>query len=509
MAVATPNPLAEGLHDYRVGEPCLMVIFGATGDLSGRKLLPALYNLSKQRLLPAGFAVVGAAIDDLTDDSFRKHASEKIAEFSRTQPIDQRVLDAFLQSCFYVKVDFGKLDDFKALQRRLTELDSTRHVSGNRMFYCATPPPTYETIVEQLKAAGMTAGTGFHRIVVEKPFGSDLKSARELTAILQGVFHEDAVYRIDHYLGKETVQNILAFRFANSIFEPVWNSNLIDSVQITVAEEIGVEGRGAYYDKAGALRDIVQNHALQLLALVAMEPPLAFEANAVRDEKVKVLRAIRPISDEEVARWTVRGQYAKGWVLGQQVPGYRDEKNIAPGSLTETFATLKLEVDNWRWANVPFYIRAGKRMPKRVTEIRIQFKRPPHMTFGPDATHELDPNAITLRIQPEEGISLRFGAKVPSAGLRIRSVTMDFQYMTAFLVETPEAYERLLLDCMIGDPTLFTRADEVEAAWKLIDPIEAAWRDDRPQLAMYPGGTWGPPAADRLIQQDGREWHRP
>ncbi len=509
MSVAAPNPLAEGLHDYRVGEPCLMVIFGATGDLSGRKLLPALYNLAKQRLLPAGFAVVGAALDDLTDESFRRRAAEKIKEFSRTQPIDQRVLDAFLSECFYVKVDFGKLDDFKGLQRRLVELDTSRHVTGNRMFYCATPPATYETIVEQLKASAMSTGDGFHRIVVEKPFGSDLKSARELTGILQRVFREDEVYRIDHYLGKETVQNILAFRFANSIFEPVWNANLIDSVQITVAEEIGIEGRGSYYERAGTLRDVVQNHVLQLLALVAMEPPLAFEANTVRDEKVKVLRAIRPILDEEVARSTVRGQYAKGWVLGEHVPGYREEKSVAPGSLTETFAALRLFVDNWRWANVPFYIRAGKRLPKRVTEIRIQFKRPPHITFGREATRELDPNAITLRIQPEEGISLRFGAKVPSAGLRIRSVTMDFQYLTTFLVETPEAYERLLLDCMIGDPTLFTRADEVEAAWSLIDPIEAAWRDDRPALATYAAGTWGPTAAMKLIDQDGREWHRP
>jgi glucose-6-phosphate 1-dehydrogenase len=509
MTTLAPNPLAEGLQDYRVGEPCLMVIFGATGDLSGRKLLPALYNLAKQRLLPAGFAVVGAALDDLTDAAFRKHAADHIKEHSRTQPIDDRVLDAFLAACFYIKVDFSKLEDFKTLQKRLVELDTTRHVAGNRMFYCATPPPTYETIVEQLKAAAMTAGDGFHRIVVEKPFGSDLKSARELTKILQRVFHEDSVYRIDHYLGKETVQNIVAFRFANSIFEPVWNANLIDSVQITVAEEIGVEGRGAYYDKAGTLRDIVQNHALQLLALVAMEPPLAFEANTMRDEKVKVLRAIRPISAEEAEHATVRGQYTKGWVLGEQVAGYREEKNVAPGSLTETFAALRLFVDNWRWANVPFYIRAGKRMPKRVTEIRIQFKRPPHITFGRDATQELDPNAITLRIQPEEGISLKFGAKVPSAGLRIRSVTMDFQYMTAFLVETPEAYERLLLDCMIGDPTLFTRADEVEAAWTLIDPIEAAWRDGKPPLAMYAAGTWGPPTSAKLLERDGREWHRP
>jgi glucose-6-phosphate 1-dehydrogenase len=504
-----PNPLAEGLRDYRVAEPCLMVIFGATGDLSGRKLLPALYNLAKQRLLPAGFAVIGAAIDDLTDDSFRKHAAEKITEFSRTKPIEKPVLDAFLSSCFYTKVDFGRLDDFKTLQRRLVELDTSRHVAGNRIFYCATPPPTYETIVEQVKAAAMTTGGGSHRIVVEKPFGFDLKSARELTRILQRVFNEDSVFRIDHYLGKETVQNIVAFRFANSIFEPVWNANLVDHVQITVAEEIGVEGRGAYYDRAGALRDIVQNHALQLLALVAMEPPLAFEATTMRDEKVKVLKAIRPIVDAEVERSTVRGQYTKGWVLGEQVHQYREEKNVAPGSLTETFAALRLFVDNWRWANVPFYIRAGKRMPKRVTEIRIEFKRPPHLTFGREATKELDPNALTLRIQPEEGISLKFGAKVPSAGLRIRSVTMDFQYMTTFLVETPEAYERLLLDCMIGDPTLFTRADEVEAAWKLIDPIEAAWRDGQPPLAMYAGGTWGPTAASKLLQQDGREWHRP
>ena len=507
--VLDPNPLAEGLHDYRVADPALMVIFGATGDLSSKKLLPAVYNLAKQRLFPAGFAIVGAAIDDLTDDAFRKHAADSITKFSRTQPVEAQVLDSFLAAVFYVKVDFGKLDDFKALQKRLEELDHARHVSGNRVFYCATPPPTYETITEQLKAAAMTTGAGFHRIVVEKPFGSDMKSALELNKVLQRVFHEDSVFRIDHYLGKETVQNILAFRFANSIFEPVWNSNVIDSVQITAAEEIGVEMRGAYYDKAGTLRDIVQNHALQLLALVAMEPPLVFEANAVRDEKVKVLRALRPILDADVEHSTVRGQYTKGWVLGEQVDGYREEHSVAPGSLTETFAALRLFVDNWRWANVPFYIRAGKRLPKRATEIRVLFKRPPHLMFGREAAQELDPNAITLHIQPEEGISLRFGAKVPSAGVRLRSVAMEFQYMTSFLIETPEAYERLLLDCMIGDPTLFTRSDEVEAAWKLIDPIEAAWRDGRPPLAMYAAGTWGPAAAAKLPQADGREWHRP
>ncbi len=508
-ATVAPNPLAEGLHDYRVAEPALMVIFGATGDLSGRKLLPALYNLAKQRLLPAGFAVVGAAIDDLTDDAFRKRASEKISEFSRTQPVDEAVLQSFLEGLFYIKVDFSKLEDFKALGRKLDELDHARHVGGNRVFYCATPPPTYETITEQLKAAGLNAGEGYHRIVIEKPFGNDLKSARELNKMVQRVFHEDSVFRIDHYLGKETVQNIMAFRFANSIFEPIWNCHLIDSVQITAAEEIGVENRGSYYDKAGTLRDIVQNHALQLLALTAMEPPVVFEANAVRDEKVKVLRAIRPITEEEAAKVTVRGQYANGWVLGEHVHGYREEPNVAPGSLTETFVALRLFVDNWRWAGVPFYIRAGKRMPKRATEIRVLFNRPPHLTFGRQAAQELDPNAITLRIQPEEGISLKFGAKVPAAGIRLRSVAMDFLYASSFLVEVPEAYERLLLDCMIGDPTLFTRADEVETAWTLIDPIEAAWREGRPPLQMYPAGTWGPASAAKLLETEGREWHRP
>ena len=504
-----PNPLAEGLHDYRIAVPAVMVIFGATGDLSGRKLLPALYNLARQRSLPAGFAVVGAAMTEMSDGAFRKHAAQRIRQFSRTQPIDDRVLDALLSSLHYVTVDFGRLEDFKALGTKLDELDAANHVPGNRIFYCATPPPTYQTIAVQLQAAGLNKGEGFHRIVVEKPFGSDLQSARELTQTLQKVFTEDSVYRIDHYLGKETVQNILAFRFANSIFEPVWNSNLIDSVQITVAEEIGIENRGAYYDRAGALRDIIQNHGLQLVTLTAMEPPLAFESGAVRDEKVKVLRSIRPLIGEDIEQSTVRGQYTRGWVLGEQVGGYREEKNVAPDSQTETYAALRLFVDNWRWAGVPFYIRAGKRLPKRITEIRIQFKRPPHLTFGRDAMKEVDPNAITLRIQPEEGISLKFGAKVPSAGLRIRSVTMDFQYVTSFLVEAPEAYERLLLDCMIGDPTLFTRADEVEAAWTLVDPIEGAWRDGRPRLQMYAAGSWGPDAAAQLLNADGREWHRP
>ncbi|HXM59148.1 MAG TPA: glucose-6-phosphate dehydrogenase [Candidatus Dormibacteraeota bacterium] len=503
------NPLGRGLSEYRSADPALMVIFGATGDLSGRKLLPALYNLARNRLLPAGFALIGAALDDISEDEFRKKAAEHIREHSRTQPVDEETLRAFVQDVGYLRLDFNDAAGFERLGERLADLDATRHTGGNVVFYCATPPPTYRLISEQLKQAGLSHDRGYRRIIVEKPFGSDLKSARELNKVLRRAFQEDSIYRIDHYLGKETVQNILAFRFANSIFEPVWNCQHVDHVQITVAEPLGVERRGAYYERAGALRDIVQNHALQLLTLVAMEPPVALEAGSTRDEKVKVLRAIRPLSPDEVCLQTVRGEYAEGWEMGKKVPGYRQEPNVAPDTQTETFAALKCQVDNWRWAETPFYIRTGKRLPKQVTEIRVQFKRPPHLTFGREATRELESNAITLRIQPEEGISLRFGAKVPTAGMTIRSVNMDFLYASSFLVDAPDAYERLLLDCMLGDPTLFTRSDEVEAAWTLIDRVEEVWRQGSPPLEMYPAGTWGPPGADRLLAEDGRKWHRP
>jgi glucose-6-phosphate 1-dehydrogenase len=505
-----PNPLVPGLTGWRIPNPALMVIFGSTGDLSRRKLLPSLYNLARQRLLPIGFAVVGAALDQISSQEFRRLAAESIREHSRTQPVDRHVLKAFVESLTYQPVDFNEPAGFEALRAHLEELDRQRHTGGNVVFYAAVPPPAYPALIERLSETGLArSSAGYRRIIIEKPFGSDLRSARSLNAKLLKVFPESSVYRIDHYLGKETVQNILAFRFANNVFEPIWNCHHVDSVQITVAEELGVEGRGAYYDQAGALRDIVQNHALQLLSLTAMEPPIDFEAQAVRDEKVKVLRAIRPLHGDEVARFTVRGQYRAGWVMGERVPGYRQEKSVAPNSQTETYAGVRFEIESWRWAQVPFYIRAGKRMPKRATEIRVQFKLPPHQLFGRRETRELEPNAVILRIQPEDGISLRFGAKMPGAELRIRSVNMDFLYSSSFLAEAPDAYERLLTDCMLGDATLFTRSDEVEAAWKLIDPIEVNWAKGRPDLAFYRAGTWGPKAADDLMAAEGRRWHNP
>jgi glucose-6-phosphate 1-dehydrogenase len=503
------NPLGAGLSEYRSADPTLMVIFGATGDLSGRKLLPSLYNLARNRLLPAGFALVGAALDDVDEATFKQRAAQHIRDHSRTQPVDEKTLEAFLGDVSYLRIDFGDAEGFQRLASRLTELDTARHTGGNAMFYCATPPPTYGLISDQLRHSSLNHGHGYRRIIVEKPFGSDLQSARALNRVLRKAFSEESIYRIDHYLGKETVQNILAFRFANSIFEPVWNCQHVDHVQITVAEPLGVEQRGPYYERAGALRDIVQNHALQLLTLVAMEPPVALDAGSVRDEKVKVLRAIRPLTADDVATETVHGQYAEGWIMGEQVPGYRQEPKVAPDSRTETYAALRLLVDNWRWADTPFYIRTGKRLPKQVTEIRIQFRLPPHLTFGRDATRDLEPNAITLRIQPEEGISLRFGAKVPTAAMNIRSVNMDFLYASSFLVDAPDAYERLLLDCMLGDPTLFTRSDEVEAAWTLMDCVEDGWRQGKPPLETYAAGSWGPAAADRLLEKDDRKWHRP
>ncbi|MDE3101803.1 MAG: glucose-6-phosphate dehydrogenase [Chloroflexota bacterium] len=485
-----------------------MVIFGGTGDLASRKLLPALYDLARQRLLPQAFTVVGVGRAELSDAAYRKHLHDAVAEFSRSRPIDEDVWSSFAERLYYVSV---KSDDgYDDLKRRLADLDREVGTEGDRLFYLATPPSAYATIVRSLGRHELAHNdTGRSRIVVEKPFGRDLESAHALSRTLQEVFTEDEIFRIDHYLGKETVQNILVLRFANSIFEPVWNRRYVDHVQITVSESLGVEGRTEYYDGAGAMRDVVQNHLLQLLALVAMEPPAAFDANVVRDEKVKALRAIRKTSEADVAERAVRGQYTAGFIEGERVPGYHELAEVAPESHTETFVALKVFVDNWRWEGTPFYLRHGKRLPKRATEIAIHFRTVPHQLFTPEQREGLEPNTLVLRIQPEEGISLKFGAKVPVQGVRIRSVAMDFVYGASFLVDAPDAYETLLLDALSGDATLFTRQDEVEEQWRLVDPILSAWSESADAPPQYAAGTWGPAEADAFIERDGRRWRQP
>ncbi len=484
-----------------------MVIFGGTGDLASRKLMPALYDLARQRLLPPAFAVVGVGRGEMTDAEYRAQLRTAIGEHSRSRPIDEDVWPSFAERLFYVSVRAE--DGYDDLRRRLDQLDRDLGTDGDRLFYLATPPSAYVPIVRSIGRHDLRSGSGWARIVVEKPFGRDLASATALSRTLYEVFAEAEVFRIDHYLGKETVQNILVFRFANSIFEPVWDRRYVDHVQITVAEPLGVDDRTEYYDKAGAMRDVVQNHLLQLLALVAMEPPVDFDANAVRDEKVKVLRAIRPIGEDELAERAVRGQYAAGAIEGEPVAGYHALPEIAPESRTETFVALKLFVDNWRWEGTPFYLRHGKRLPKRATEIAIQFRAVPHHLFSAGAREGLEPNTLVIRIQPEEGISLKFGAKVPVQGVRIRSVAMDFVYGASFLVDAPDAYETLLLDALRGDATLFTRQDEVEEQWRLVDPIVGAWREDRAAPPTYAAGTWGPTEADLFIARDGRRWRQP
>jgi glucose-6-phosphate 1-dehydrogenase len=491
----------------RTPEPASLVIFGASGDLTARKLVPALYNLALQRLLPASVAVIGAARHKMTAAEFRADLHAAVAEHSRTRPINEEVWSAFARSIDYVPTQSETgYDDLRML---LARKDADIGAGGNRLFYLATPPAAYEPIIRAIGTHRLRGDGGWSRVVVEKPYGRDLASAMQLTGVVHEVFRENEVFRIDHYLGKETVQNILVLRFANAIFEPIWTRQYVDHVQITAAESIGIEERAGYYDSAGATRDIVQNHLLQLLALVGMEPPAAFDDRSVRDEKVKVLRALRPITPSEVGTLTVRGQYGPGFIAGERVVAYRDEPGVARDSRTETFVALKCFIDNWRWEGTPFYIRTGKRLPKRTTEIAIRFRVAPHRIFTRETSTELEANELVLRIQPDEGISLTFAAKVPVQGLDIRSVNMDFGYGASFLVDAPDAYETLILDALRGDATLFTRRDEVEQQWAFVDPIIAGWHEGPADLALYPAGTWGPERADALIAHDGRRWRRP
>lgn len=503
------NPLRDGQRLQRIPDPLTMVIFGASGDLTARKLVPALYELARQRLLPMGFAVVGVSRTPMSHEDFRDRMRQAVEKF-RGEKVEAPVWESFAEGFYYQAGDSKAPGTYEELKSFLRQLDSEHRTEGNRIFYLATAPTLFPVIVERLGDAGMNEGEdgGWARVVIEKPFGRDLASARELNQDIARVFREEQVYRIDHYLGKETVQNILALRFANIIFEPTWNQSYVDHVQITVAESIGVEDRGSFYEEAGAIRDIVQNHMMQVLCLTAMEPPVAFDAESVREEKVKVLRAVRRIPEEEVDLFAVRGQYGPGWVEGEEVPGYREEKEVSPDSSTETYVALKLYIDNWRWAGVPFYIRTGKRLPKRATEIAIQFKCAPHTPFATTAVEALEPDVLVIRVQPNEGISLKIGAKVPGARFRIRSVSMDLFYGAAFVEETPEAYERLLLDLMLGDATLFIRADEAEGAWRVLEQVLHAWNERPPEFPNYEAGTWGPDAAEELLKRDGRAWRR-
>jgi glucose-6-phosphate 1-dehydrogenase len=491
-------------------QPCTVVIFGATGDLTKRKLIPALYNIAADGDLPSALTVVGFARRDKTDDVFRKELGEDARKFSR-QTVRDELWANFEQAIFYHRSEFGDAAGYKSLAERLAKIDAERGTRGNRLFYLAVAPDQFEEILQNLKKSGLnkTVEGSWARVVVEKPFGTDLPSAQELNRTVSATFAEKDTYRIDHFLGKETAQNIMVLRFANAIFEPLWNTRYIDHVQITASEPLGVEGRGPYYEGAGALRDMVQNHLLQLLCLVAMEPPTDLTADAVRDEKVKVVRSLRPMTGAEVAENVIRGQYAAGAIGGKNVIAYRDEERVNRESMTETFVALRVLVDNWRWSGIPFYVRVGKRLPKASTEIAVQFKSAPSVLFNRGAAM-LDHNVLVIRIQPDEGISLRMEAKIPGAALRIEPVKMDFHYGTSFGKASPEAYERLLLDAMSGDATLFARRDEVETAWKFIDHIENAWHKSEtpPPLCFYPAGSWGPKEADELLQRDGRSWRR-
>jgi glucose-6-phosphate 1-dehydrogenase len=514
-ATVLENPLRAGIRLERTAEPCTVVIFGASGDLTKRKLVPALYRLVQERLLPAEFAIVGLARTEMNTEEFRARMKEAIEEFSEDHKVDEEVWNSFAQGLYYMTSDIENADDYSKLIELLERVDRERSTHGNRLFYLSVAPRFFAEAVKQLGEKGLTKPKdgAWVRVIIEKPFGTDLESARTLNREIHQYLDESQIYRIDHYLGKETVQNLLVFRFSNGIFEPLWNRLYIDHVQLTNAEKVGVEGRGGYYDGVGVVRDMIQNHVFQVLALVAMEPPSSLAAEAVRDEKIKAMLAARAFTRERVRDECVRGQYGPGAIEGKPVPGYRQEPDVAPDSVTETFAALVMYFDNWRWAGVPFYIRSGKRLPKRVTEIAIQFKSAPLQLFGPEVMEMMEPNQLIIRIQPDEGITLRFAAKVPGQITHIRDVNMDFRYGSSFGVQLAEAYERLLLDCILGDPTLYARSDMVERGWEIVMPILDYWAATREEAQRifpnYEAGTWGPKESHDLLEGQHRHWRKP
>ena len=491
----------------------IFVIFGGTGDLSQRKLLPALFNLYKETQLPPNFAILGLGRKQYNDQSYREKMHESIQHFGNLNTSDKDLLDSFLKSVYFLKFDMSQKNEYSNLSNRLENIDSQMNIGGNYIYYLATPPEFFQTVSVNLEQVGLNNNVDngkWKRIILEKPIGQNLESAQELNKNLLNIFHEDQIYRIDHYLGKETVQNILALRFANGIFEPLWNRNYIHHVEILASEKIGVEERGGYYDTSGALRDMVQNHLLQVAATVAMESISTFDAKSVRDEKVKVFQSLREIKREDITNQVIRGQYIESTIGKETIRGYREENNVNPNSKTETYVALKFYIDNWRWGGVPFLIRTGKRLPTRVTEIVIHFNKTPHHIFKSDRYNNSSDNQLIIRIQPDEGILLKFGLKVPGAGFNVKNVGMDFHYSDLSDVTIPEAYERLILDALLGDGTLFARADGVEAAWKFINPILSAWQDDpKIKLFGYPAGTWGPMESRLLFDDPEEDWRYP
>jgi glucose-6-phosphate 1-dehydrogenase len=513
MASAPHYYAPEGLSQSRKPHACVLVIFGASGDLTKRKLIPALYNLALEKRLPERFAVVGYARSEMTHEVFRDKMREAVEEFSRTGLKDESVWRGFANTLYYVRGGYDEAEGFQKLKDFVDGFDRGSRVLPARVFYLATPPDLYGVAVERIAATGLapkeTDGEPRARVVIEKPFGTDLQTARDLNHRIHEVLDEKQIYRIDHYLGKETVQNMMVFRFANAVFEPIWDRRYVDHVQITAAETVGVENRGGYYEEAGVVRDMFQNHLLQLLCMAAMEPPVGLDADSVRDEKGKLLKSVRRVAPEEVAGAAVRGQYGPGKIDGETVVGYREEPGVAKDSPTVTYAAMRFFIDNWRWEGVPFYLRSGKRLPKRVTEVAIQFKRPPMLLFKAHAVEDVNPNVLVMRIQPDEGVSLTFEVKPPGPDMVISPLSLDFKYEQAFGSSPPEAYETLLEDCIEGDSTLFTRHDWVESAWALMDPIIQVWNLSKPKnFPNYEAGSWGPKEAGEFLARDGRRWRR-